>query len=240
MKTVVRGHKSEVEKMRRLEDEKNLSTSQPLNLLSSRLLFHVSCLSYVLLLLFMTSCASQKAAKQGESRYLSVLEKWTRDGKIYEDFETTVLINATYKTKEFRESYAAEYINTFMLDTDKADKLIKGEVEASKKYHEFFLSIHTPNVEWSDLEKKEPIWVLYLITDAGESVSPLDIKKVKDKGPGVVRFYPYFTEWSVGYTVRFPLNLPDGREFITAEAKYIKLVLTGTPGKGELVWNLKP
>ena len=240
MKTVARSHKSEVEKMRRLEDEKNLSTSHPLNLLSSRLLFHLSCLSYVLLLLFMTSCASHKAVKRADSGYLSVLEKWTREGRVYENFETKVLINATYKTREFRESYAAEYINTFMLDGEKGDELMKGEMEAPKKHHEFFLSIHTPNKEWSDLEKKEPIWALYLVNDAGETVSPLNIKRVKERGPGVVRFYPYFTEWSVGYTVKFPLNLPDGREFITAEAKYIKLVLTGTPGKGELVWNLKP
>ena len=136
-----------------------------------------------------------------------------------------MLISATYKTNEFRESYAAEYINTFMLDGEKGDELMKGEMEAPKKHHEFFLSIHTPNKEWSDLEKKEPIWALYLVNDAGETVSPLNIKRVKERGPGVVRFYPYFTEWSVGYTVKFPLNLPDGREFITAEAKYIKLVL---------------
>lgn len=191
-------------------------------------------------LLFLTSCAAHKAVKQAESDYLSVLEKWTREGKIYENFETTVLINATYKTQEFRESYVTEYINTFMLDSEKGDKLMKGEMEAPKKYHEFFLSIHTPNLEWSDLEKKEPIWSLYLVNDAGETVSPLDIKKLKEIGPGVMRFYPYFTEWSTGYTVKFPLNLSDGRELITAETNYIKLVFTGTPGKGELVWNLKP
>lgn len=191
-------------------------------------------------LLFLASCASPKVSKPAYNGYLSVLEKWTREGNVYENFETKVLISATYKTNEFRASYAAEYINTFMLDSEKGENLMKGEMEALKKHHEFFLSIHTPNIEWSDLEKKEPIWALYLVNDAGETVSPLDIKKVKEKGPGVVRFYPYSTEWSVGYTVKFPLNLPDGREFITAEAKYIKLVLTGTPGKGELVWNLKP
>lgn len=194
---------------------------------------------FVVCCLLLTSCASQKAAKRAETGYLAVLEKWTRGGKIYESFETKVLINATYKTQEFRESYAAEYINTFMLDAEKGDKIMKGEMEAPNKYHEFFLSIHTPNIDWSDLEKKEPIWALYLVNDAGDTVSPLEIKKLKEKGPGVIRFYPYFTEWSLGYTVKFPLILPDGRSFITPETKHIKLILTGTPGKGELVWNLK-
>ena len=197
-------------------------------------------LLFVACCLLLTSCAAPNVDKRANSGYLSVLEKWTRGGKIYENFETKVLINGTYKTLEFRESYAAEYINTFILDAEKGDKIMKGEMEAPKKYHEFFLSIHTPNAEWSDLEKKEPIWALYLMNDTGDTVSPLEIKKGKDKGPGIMRFYPYFTEWSAGYTVKFPLILPDGREFITAEAKYIKLVLTGTPGKGELVWNLKP
>lgn len=191
-------------------------------------------------LLFFISCATHKALKRADSGYLAVLEKWTREGKIYENFETTVLINCTYKTQEFRESYATEYIDTFMLDSEKGDKLMRGEIEAPNNYHEFFLSIHTPNIDWSDLEKKEPIWALYLVNDSGDKASPLEIKKLKDKGPGVKRFYPFFTEWSAGYTVRFPLTLPDGRSFITPETKHIKLVLTGTPGKGELVWNLKP
>lgn len=198
------------------------------------------CLCFAVCCLLLSSCASTDVIKKSDSNYTSVLEKWTREGKFYDSFETKVLINATYKTLEFRESYSNEYINAFMLHGDKRDMLMMAEMEAPKNYHEFFFSVHTPNIEWSDLEKKDPLWALYLLNDAGERVSPLDIKRVKEKGPGVVRFYPYFTEWSVGYIVKFPINLPDGREFMTSDTEYIKLVLTGSPGKGELVWKLKP
>ena len=123
MKTVVSGRWSVVRKILRL-------TAYGLQLMA---------------LFVLTSCAAPKVVKRAENGYLSVLEKWTREGRVYENFETKVLINATYKTREFRESYAAEYINTFMLDGEKGDELMKGEMEAPKKHHEFFLSIHTPN-----------------------------------------------------------------------------------------------
>lgn len=194
---------------------------------------------YSLLLTFVLSCASQKVAKP-KNGYHATLEKWTREKKVYESFETKLIINATYKTKEFRESYADEYTDAFMLDAERANKLKNDEIEAANKYHEFILAIHTSDPDWSDLEKREPIWALYLVNNVGEMVSPIDIKKLKEKGPAVTRFYPYFTEWSVGYTVKFPLNLQNGRPLINDETKSIKLVMTGSLGKGELVWNLKP
>lgn len=189
--------------------------------------------------LFLVSCATQKVTKPAEIGYRSVLQKWTRDGKVYSDFETKLLVKATFKTEEFRESYVREYSAVYMLDTDKAEKLAKDEIEVPRGYHEFFISIHTPIHEWSDLERKEPIWALYLVNDMGERVSPLEIKKLRERGPNITRFFPYFDDWSVGYSVKFPLNLVDQRQLITSDTKYVKFVMTGPPGRGELVWELK-
>lgn len=189
--------------------------------------------------LFLVSCATQKVTKPTENGYRSVLKKWTREGKVYSDFETKLLINATFKTEEFRESYVSEYSTVYMFDAEKVKKLAKDEIEAPRGYHEFFISIHTPIQEWSDLERKEPIWALYLVNDIGERVSPLEIKKLKGKGPNITRFFPYFDDWSVGYTVKFPLSLLDQRQLITNETKYVKFVMAGPPGRGELMWEIK-
>ncbi|MDO8446770.1 MAG: hypothetical protein Q7T53_11865 [Deltaproteobacteria bacterium] len=203
--------------------------------------FHVSRLtSYVICCLLLTSCATQKVTKPTENGYGSVLKKWTREGKVYSNFETKLLINATFKTEEFRESYVREYSTVYMLDTEKVKKLAEDEIEAPRGYHEFFISIHTPIQEWSDLERKEPIWALYLVNEMGERVSPLEIKKLKGKGPNITRFFPYFDDWSVGYSVKFPLNLLDQRQLITNETKSVKFVMTGPPGRGELVWEIRP
>jgi hypothetical protein len=189
--------------------------------------------------LLLTSCAAPKVSRPDKGRYQTVLDKWTREGKVYEDLETKLLINATFKSEEFRKSYVDEYSSVYMLDSEKVKKLMRDELEAPKKYHEFFISVHTPILEWSDLEKKEPVWALYLLNDAGVRVSPVELKRIRERGPVVTRFYPYHTDWSLGHIVKFPLSLPDGRELITPETKYIKLVMTGPPGKGELVWELK-
>lgn len=191
-------------------------------------------------LLSLASCAATKAAKPAGSGYTSVLQRWTREGKVYADFETNLLISATFKSKQFRESYIEEYSLVYMLNGEKLKKLVKGENEALNNYHEFFVSIHTPLREWSDLERKESIWAVYLINDAGDRVSPLEIKKVKERGPTVKSFYPYLDDWSVAYTIKFPLNLVDGRQLITADTKYVALIITGPSGKGELTWKLKP
>lgn len=190
--------------------------------------------------LLLTSCASQKASKPTVNGYLSVLEKWTRKGKVYDNFETKLLINATYKNEEFLVSYVEEYSKVYMLDSERAKKLVKDESEVTKNYHEFFIAVHTPVVEWSDLERKPPIWSVYLVNDQDERVVPLEIKRVKDRVPGDNRFYPYFDDWSKGFTVKFPLTLPDGKALITDKTKYIKFIITGSPGKGELIWNLAP
>lgn len=191
------------------------------------------------LCLLLTSCATQKVTKQAENGYRSALKKWTRDGKVYENFETKLLINATFKSEEFREAYVNVYSKSYMLDTEKLSKLMTEEREASKKYYEFFLSVHTPFREWSELEKKEPLWALYLVNDLGETVSPMEIKKLKEKGPGVTRFYPFLDDWSEGYSVKFPLAVADGKELMAPETGYIKLIMTGPSGRTELIWELK-
>lgn len=212
---------------------------QATGILSRFLRSFTYCLLPVACCLLLTSCAAQKVTKQAENGYRSVLKKWTRDGKVYENFETKLLINATFKSEEFREAYVNVYSKSYMLDTEKLSKLMTEEREASKKYHEFFLSVHTPFREWSELEKKEPLWALYLVNDLGETVSPMEIKKLKEKGPGVTRFYPFLDDWSEGYSVKFPLAVTDGKELMAPETGYIKLIMTGPSGKTELVWKLK-
>ena len=125
-----------------------------------------------------------------------------------------------------------------MLDGEKVKKLMEDEIVASKNYHEFFLAMHTPVREWNELERKEPTWAMYLINDSGDKVMPLEIKKLKEKST-YKRFFPFIDDWSEIYAVKFPINLSDGRPIVANETEYVKFIMTGPYGKGEVVWKLK-
>ena len=60
----------------------------------------VYCLVLLACCLFLAACAGQKAAKSTEKGYRIVLKKWTREGKGYENFETKLIVKATFKTEE--------------------------------------------------------------------------------------------------------------------------------------------
>lgn len=201
--------------------------------------YAVCCLSLLVYCLFLAACAGQKAANPTDKRYKTILKKWTREGKGYENFETKLIIKATFRTEEFRESYVNEYSKVYMLDGEKLKKFKEDEIMASKNYHEFLLSVHTPVREWSELERKEPTWAIFMINDSGDKVAPLELKRQKEKAAYLKRFYPFIDDWSEVYTVKFPIGLSDGRLLIANETKYVKFIMTGPYGKGDLTWELK-
>lgn len=199
--------------------------------ITSFLLPIVSCL-------FIISCASSKVSKTVTGEYSAVLDEWTRKGKVYDNFETKLLITATYKGREFRDAYINEYSKVYLLDAETKTKVTEEEMEALKTCHEFFIAVHTPVIEWSDLDKKPSVWALYLANDQDERVMPLEIKRVREKTATDIRFYPYYDDWSKAFTAKFPLSPGDTKSLVTDKTKFFKLIITGPPGKTELIWNL--
>ena len=196
----------------------------------------------LLVLAVTVSGCSKKAVKPEEARpeYARVLDKETRSAKIYQGLDGILYITATYKTMEFRQAYVELYVKGYQVGEAYRAALQEREKEESEKYNEIFFTAYTPEARWNDFDRHDSVWRLYLEDDSGSRLIPVSIKKIDASDPLIREFFPYFDPWSSGYVARFPKYSETGTEPIPGEkTAYLKLIVTGILGKGEIEWRLK-
>jgi len=192
------------------------------------------------LLLSVVVLAGCGAHKVERPEYADVLAAWTRSARVYKGLESRLYISATYKNPVFREAYIERYAESYGLDDDYKQVLLKREADEMVRYNEFFLSAYTPEERWNDFERPDSAWKLYLEDGSGARLSPISITKVDTTDPLLREFFPYLDLWSSGYIVKFPKYSETGAEPIPGEkTEYVRLVVTGVLGRGRLEWRLK-
>lgn len=189
------------------------------------------------LLAFSWGCASKKALVR--ANYNDSLNKWTVSKKVYDGLEARLFIGATYETPSFRKAYVERYVEDYELEDSYKKQLLEREKEQEEKYNEFFIAAYTPVEGWNDLDKRDSVWKLYLVDSAGSRVIPISVTRVDSSDPRVREFFPYLDLWSFGYDIKFPKFSETGAEMPSKDAKYLKLIVTGVLGTGELEWRLK-
>ena len=192
------------------------------------------CLA-VLLAASLGACSSRKGmqnatatadVKPGE--YKEALDRWSGTQKVYEQLETRLIVNTTWKSGAFRDAYTNEYARRYLLSDAERDDLKRREHADAEAYHEFFFSAYTPEPRWNDFSKRESIWKIRLFDDAGNSVEPLVVTKVKNDDPKAKAFYPYFSMWTRGYVVKFP------KTGLSGDSKSLKIQFTSAFGAAEI------
>ncbi len=194
------------------------------------------CFAFAVLLLA-GGCAGKKAAVKVD--YGEALNRWTRSKKIYEGLEARLYLSATYKTLFFRDAYIERYSESYELDEDYKKALFEREKNLAEEYNEFFIAAYTPEENWNDFNQRNSVWKFYLEDSEGGRVTPISITRVESSDPRVTEFFPYLDLWSYGYSVKFPKYTETGAAIPAENAKYLKLMVTGILGKGELEWRLK-
>jgi hypothetical protein len=170
---------------------------------------------------------------QSNGGYVSSLSKATRKSDIYNKFNTVMYIRATYFDKSFERAYSAEYYNYYMRKPKMLNK-------KSNKYITLLVSVYTPEKSYNNLDSKRSIWMVYLVNNGGESLMPASIKPSQKKRVFLKKFFPYVTDWSRQYIIKFPEYFDKSKKklFLNSSVKWIKLVVTGVNGKAVLKWNL--
>jgi len=189
-----------------------------------------------LLLLAAIGCAKPRAKMANAedskdvkaSEYSQALGSWSREAKVYQKLETRLIVNATYRSGAFRDAYVDEYARRYLLADGERDEMKRREHSDADTYHEFFFAAYTVESRWNDFSKRNTMWRLRLYDDKGNSVEPLVVTKVKQDDPVLHAFYPYFSLWTRGYTVKFP------RSGLADDAKSLRLQLTSAVGAAEL------
>jgi hypothetical protein len=165
--------------------------------------------------------------------YRASLRRATRKADIYNNLNTVMYIRATYLDKSFMRSYEDKYYDYYM-------KHPKNLIKKIGKSTVFLVSVYTPRKSYNNLDSKRSIWMVYLTNNEGESLMPLSIKPSQQKKVFLKKFFPYVTDWSRQYIIKFP-KYYDNKEhklFLNSGVKWIKLLITGVNGKAVLKWNL--
>ena len=170
---------------------------------------------------------------QPNGEYISALGKATRKADIYNNLNTVMYIRAAYFDKPFMLAYEDKYYDYYM---QKPKNLIK-KIEKSTV---FLVSVYTPRKSYNNLDSKRSIWMVYLTNNEGESIMPLSIKPSQQKKVFLKKFFPYVTDWSRQYIIKFPkyYDKKEHKLFLNSGVKWIKLIITGVNGKAVLKWNL--
>jgi hypothetical protein len=194
------------------------------------------------LVLFIGACADTavdagKVYKGDYSSYLAVLNEWTRSGKIYHNFETELIVNASYYSKTYRDALRRE--------TARAEKLLPDEIARRERQddHElktqarFLVCAYTTMTGSNNLADPSPSFRLWLKDVKGRQVAPIKIKEVKFKREADALIRPYINEWSKNYEVTFPIADDSGAPLQLAGGR-ITLVAAGMQGTAELAWDI--
>jgi len=171
--------------------------------------------------------------------YLSVLDNWTRTGKIYHNFETDSMASATYFAAPMRRAYVAEWTRAFDLPAGESASMLADQLEQDQRRVEFVISFYTPRMRENDLDSAVSSWRLWFIDATGRKVAPAKIALLKVRHRQEFDFYPSYTEFGKLYRVFFPVVGEDGQPLVRDQGT-ITLRIAGVRGLIDLVWDIPP
>lgn len=127
-----------------------------------------------------------------DRKYYDILMRYTRDTKVFRNFETIYTVSATYLSPEFRALLAQRYEELF----EQPQPVLE---EATSKAG-FFVSIYGPDRDTVDLTNNH-LWSIFLqVKD--QTIKPILVKRLSDKE----RWRPFFESihpWSHEFLVLF-------------------------------------
>jgi len=169
--------------------------------------------------------------------YKDILNRWTREARIYRGLGNELIVSVTFKSREFRLAYAREFARAYRLTHQEEKKLVRDQLKAADTYHDFVMAAYVPENRLNDFESRTSIWKIYLISDRNKRIMPLEVARIKEERVAFAHFFPYITPWRIAYHIRFPTKT-SGTDIIDEKATKIKLVITSMLGTAELVWRI--
>ncbi len=173
--------------------------------------------------------------KDGYSSYVDVLREWTRNDKIYENFETELIIDATWYSKVYRDALRKEKARAEKLPEEEVAVLERKDAEELKTMVRFLVTAYAPRGYRMNLADPQPSFRLWLMDVKGNKAAPVTIKVVKMKRKADLKYYPHISKWAATYQVVFPRYSDEGGELILSGGKII-LQAAGIQGEARLEW----
>ena len=196
------------------------------------LLVKKSCRFFALLAL--TGCVSSiepdvelTPSPAEDKDYFDALQKATRERIVFKDFETRMIVGATYLSPEFRSAFAQRLERVY--------KKGEGGFQEAKEKAGFFVTIDVPGAD-SDSQDiaNGHHWTVLLKTPEG-SIRPVVIKRITDKERWRA-FFKNVTNWTSEYLVIFdvPSVNPDSPKMVAKTP--VQLMLANADAQLNLSW----
>ena len=171
--------------------------------------------------------------------YVNELKKWTRHAHLRNDFDQALDVDATLRSPEFREAYAAKYIEVFRIGTENQAHTRGDLLSDGADSYEFHIETATHDYDLNDLTSAKTVWRVTLLDDEGHEVKPSLVRGIKERRAVDQEFYPYTSIFSKGWRMRFPRARPDGTPLVGSDTKSLTLRFAGPVGVVDLVWMLQ-
>ena len=157
--------------------------------------------------------------------YAKALDKATQARIVYREFETRYQVTATYLSPEFRGAFSKRLERVYK----------KGETnftEADQKAG-FFVSIHSPDSDRTDLSNPEH-WTVLLDSKEGP-LKPILVKRLTDKERSRA-FFESVNEWTTEYLIVFEAPSVNANSPDLVEKTHINLTFANADAQVSLTW----
>ena len=193
-----------------------------------------------------TGCAHQPVSMaEGPREYVpvdydQVLDRWTRSGSVsaINEFDNTLDVTATFETWDFRWAYVVRYAADYRLTVEQRRSLLDTTLAETRKFHQFYVTLHGPARRENDISKKTSAWVVRLLDDHGNETAPSEIIPIRKPGAIERTYFPYTTVWRQAFRVRFPTQI-EGHTTIAPDAHWIGLRVAGANGNHDIIWTIE-
>jgi len=150
--------------------------------------------------------------------------RWTREGRLYDRFETHALATATYQSPEVRRVRVEQVAAWKAMTEEERARALAGERAEAAKGEDFLVSFFTTDARDNDLDDRHTVWRVALVLDEGEEL-PSEIRTVR-VDTLLKALHPFIHEYDTVYRVRFP---PVAGEPL--EKRHFILRIAGSEGK---------
>jgi hypothetical protein len=171
--------------------------------------------------------------------YVDELKKWTRHAHLRNDFDQALDVDATMRSPEFREAFAAKYIEVYRIGPENQPHTRGDILSDGADSYEFHVETATHDYALNDLTSAKTVWRVTLVDDEGHEVQPARVTGLKERRALDQEFYPYTSVFSRGWTLRFPRTRVDGSPLVGSDTQALTLRFAGPQGSVDLVWVLK-
>jgi hypothetical protein len=165
----------------------------------------------------------------------AVTAAWSRHGRLEQDYQQVISIDATFKSPEWRAAHVARTVKQSRLDAATADKLLADNKATAAAAYEIELIVTTWDRKENQLSRPNPVWTVTLIDGSSRTIAPLKIKRDKRPRHVLRAEFPSVPDFYEAYVVSFPADPP----VLTCGTKAISLRVSSERGAVEVTWNAK-